>query len=333
MKKIYSMIALMTLVVSANAQNKAFRTVQPRNISITAINPSIQNGVLTSTTTALQPASFLSTSACTVTTYGAGADGYVAGTNAYGDKAKSQKYDLTTYGLTTPASVNGVVMIIPYVTGTGSVTAKVYTDNAGLPGSLLGTSLPIGLSSVNTATYTTFMFGSAVNLTGPVFHVALDFSATNSAGGDTVLVAQTDDGCADNAVNASSEQLSDNSWQSFTTASPAGWGFTSTDLAIFPVVTADIVSVRNLVNNSASISVFPNPANNVVTVDFTSNVTAANVQIFDVTGKMVISSELENVVNGKNSTKVDISSLVSGVYMLSVKTSNGNAFKKFVVTK
>lgn len=325
MKKIYSIIGLLALTITANAQGKSTRTAQAREITVSAINP--QNSVVTPTTTALQPASFGATSGCTVTTYGAGADGYVAGTNAYGDVAKSQKYDLATYTLGLPATVNGVAMIIPYVTGTGSVTAKVYSDASGLPGTLLGTSVPVGLSTVNTATYTTFAFASAVNLTGTIFHVALDFSATNAATGDTVIVAQTDDGCTANTVGGANEQLSDNSWQSFTTPSPAGWGFTSTDLAIFPIVTAEMATgVKNLTSNLATIS--PNPSNGIFNISLKSN-TDVNVTVTNAIGQTVVNKNFTS----SESISVDLSNNNNGVYFVTITNGKEKSVKKVVLNK
>ncbi len=327
MKKIYSIIGLLALTITANAQGKANKTAETRNVSISALNPSVLNSAVTPTTTALQPASFGATSGCTVTTYGAGADGYVAGTNAYGDKAKSQKYDLATYTLGLPATCSGVAMIIPYVTGTGSVTAKVYADASGLPGTLLGTSIPVLLSSVNTATYTTFAFASAVNLTSTVFHVALDFSTTNAATGDTVIVAQTHDGCSANTVNGSNEQLGDNSWQSFTTASPAGWGFTSTDLAIFPIVTAEIITgVKDLAINFATIS--PNPSNGIFNITLKSN-NDVNVTITNAIGQIVTNKNF----TPSESISVDLSNNNNGVYFVTITNGKEKSVKKVVLNK
>lgn len=328
MKKIYSIIGLLALTATVNAQSKAAKTQQTRNIAISGINP-IQNGVTTATTTALQPASFGATSGCTVTTYGAGADGYVAGTNAYGDVAKSQKYDLTTYSLTLPATVGGAAMIIPYVTGTGSVTAKVYTDASGLPGTLLGTSLPVGLGSVNTGTYTAFVFASPVNLSSTVFHIALDFSTTNPAGGDTVVVAQTHDGCSANTVNGSNEQLSDNSWQSFTTASPQGWEFTSTDLAIFPVVTAEMVAgVKNLSSALATVNVSPNPSNGIFNISLKSNMDVT-VSVSNTIGQTVVNKNF----NSSEAISVDLSNFNNGVYFITISNGKDKTVKKVVLNK
>lgn len=326
MKKIYSIISLLALTVSVSAQNKATRTAQTRNISISAMNPFAQS-VLTPTTTALQPASYGATSGCTVTTYGAGADGYVAGTNAYGDVAKAQKYDLATYSLGLPATVSGVAMIIPYVTGTGNITAKVYSDASGLPGTLLGTSLPVGLATVNTNTYTTFVFSSSVNLTGTVFHVALDFSATNPVAGDTVIVAQTDDGCTANTVDGSTEQLSDNSWQTFTTASPAGWGFTSTDLAIFPIITAEIVT--GVKANTASVAtISPNPSNGIFNVTLKSN-SDVNVTVANAIGQVVVNKSFTST----EAVSFDLSNQNNGVYFVTITNGNSKTVKKVVLNK
>lgn len=70
-----------------------------------------------------------------------------------------------------------------------------------------------------------------------------------------------------------------------------------------------------------NISLFPNPASETLTVK--SNGTVAAVEIYNVTGQMVLSV--------KNTSSLNISNLESGIYLLKAMNTNGNsALMKFV---
>ena len=78
------------------------------------------------------------------------------------------------------------------------------------------------------------------------------------------------------------------------------------------------VGINDVVSN---LSIYPNPVKDVLTIE--GNYTS--VDIIDVSGKLVLSSE---------STKnINVKSLADGVYMLNIKTENGIAVKKITITK
>jgi thiol-disulfide isomerase/thioredoxin len=72
---------------------------------------------------------------------------------------------------------------------------------------------------------------------------------------------------------------------------------------------------------SSNFSIFPNPVKDVLTIE--GNYTS--VDIIDVSGKLVLSSEAAKNIN--------IKALADGVYMLNIKTENGIAVKKITITK
>lgn len=101
---------------------------------------------------------------------------------------------------------------------------------------------------------------------------------------------------------------------------------TQVDVVITP--TTGIVE-----NTTGTIFVYPNPANNVLNVQFTSNVGNATViDIMDITGRVVGSWSFENVAQGQVS-QIDIGSLTSGTYLLNIKNEKGSSVQKLVVTK
>jgi hypothetical protein len=97
----------------------------------------------------------------------------------------------------------------------------------------------------------------------------------------------------------------------------SGGQFTDVDGAAFKTGSAT-ATLNELISN---LSIYPNPVKNVLTIE--GNYTS--VDIIDVSGKLVLSSEYVKAINVK--------SLSDGVYMLNIKTENGIAVKKITITK
>jgi len=76
----------------------------------------------------------------------------------------------------------------------------------------------------------------------------------------------------------------------------------------------DVTSVTN--NKAIEFSLYPNPAKDFINIE--SPKTISSVAVMDITGKVVI-----NVNNLKNN-RINISDLLPGVYMVSVKDNNDN---------
>jgi len=98
----------------------------------------------------------------------------------------------------------------------------------------------------------------------------------------------------------------------------SGGQFTDVDGDAFKTGDATTVGVNDFTSN---LSVYPNPVKDVLTIE--GNYTS--VDIIDVSGKLVLSSEATKNINVK--------SLADGVYMLNIKTENGIAVKKITITK
>ena len=70
--------------------------------------------------------------------------------------------------------------------------------------------------------------------------------------------------------------------------------------------------------NAANISIYPNPAQGMVRVN---GVTINSLDLLDLTGRVVLSSETNTI---------DLSSLINGVYMLRINANEGTAVRKIV---
>ena len=87
------------------------------------------------------------------------------------------------------------------------------------------------------------------------------------------------------------------------------------DVAIF-----DITVGTNKEFESNEITIYPNPANNTISVNLKNNSTF---NILDLTGRLVIASKVEN-------NTIDISNLNKGVYILQTNSVNGTINTKFL---
>lgn len=82
---------------------------------------------------------------------------------------------------------------------------------------------------------------------------------------------------------------------------------------------------------SKQVITYPSPCNEVVNIDFLSNATEeGSIQIFDAAGRLVI-SESTSLKQGMNHHIIDVKSLSSGVYMLSLRAKSQNMQTKIIV--
>lgn len=76
---------------------------------------------------------------------------------------------------------------------------------------------------------------------------------------------------------------------------------------------------------SETVNIYPNPAKNLLTVEFPTNTQQFNIEISDITGNTVLRSENQN--------QVDTTPLVNGTYMVSIKTDRSHIIKKIIINK
>ena len=71
--------------------------------------------------------------------------------------------------------------------------------------------------------------------------------------------------------------------------------------------------------------VFPNPATHIINIQIPTQTEATNLRIYNVLGKLVLEKELTN-----SETKLDISSMASGLYMMSFNSEKGSKTFKLI---
>ncbi len=84
---------------------------------------------------------------------------------------------------------------------------------------------------------------------------------------------------------------------------------------VYRVVDADLLSVDDITQETA-VSIYPTPANDQLTIEFSRFTQAETLTIFDITGKLIKSFSIQDLT-----TTVSISDLTSGVYIAQLETS------------
>lgn len=84
--------------------------------------------------------------------------------------------------------------------------------------------------------------------------------------------------------------------------------------------------------NMFMLGIFPNPASKVITLNLETYSSNENytIRIFDITGRVVSSSNLNAAANSNILTDISIEQLPTGVYTVSVESSNHRQVSKFV---
>lgn len=110
---------------------------------------------------------------------------------------------------------------------------------------------------------------------------------------------------------------------------------TPTNVATIDPEFADVAYIINVTGSSTAsvndflaskLSVFPNPANDMVTISNGENILINGVEIVDVNGRTVKLSKYEGVTEAK----INISDLSSGLYLMNVSSDKGSVIKKIV---
>lgn len=90
------------------------------------------------------------------------------------------------------------------------------------------------------------------------------------------------------------------------------------------VIVQQCVGIEEL--SKGAVKLYPNPANQLVTIAFNRPISDKKVELYDATGKLVLVKEINESV-----LDLDISSLSNGIYLVKVRLENGYAIEKLVI--
>jgi hypothetical protein len=255
--------------------------------------------------------------------------GYAFGSNGYADKAIAQSYSNENSFVVKEVLIQFGAVNFASGDSTSSIIVNLY-DNYGYGITSFGGADSIApdsvLSSVEIPVYqllddgslTSVSFSDDTIVIYSRFSVGVDYSNMNSA--DTIGVISTTDGDADGTFNAW-ELTANDDW--FTVEEGAfSWGL-DVDFAIFPVIDEnDPAGIADFEVNE--ISVFPNPTTDILYLPIFKR-SIKTVVIYNNLGGEVNRTKLDGSVRS-----FDVSSLVPGIYQITVKDDRLISTAKFI---
>lgn len=319
-----------TILLIALMLSVSFLMAQKQVGNVTPMNPINFSNAKTPTDT-LMPTSF---STGSPTLYGSQGGGYVVGTNGYGDLAKAQLFYVDE-----PYSIEGCLVWVGVkdIIGTPNTTKFVVYSANGTGTATTGTvntapgtelaSVTVSMSDLDTSLS---LSGAHVfTLTTPVavtdmYYVGMDFTDTYD---DTLGIVSTTDGDA-SGTELAWEKWDDGTWYSMLQAWPLDF-----DLGFFPIVNMS-QSIQTSPINGVICNMYPNPAYGVTIIEYQLTQSSSNVEIniLDVTGKLVKSFNEGAKEPGKYNVTFNASELQPGNYFYTINAGNGSKFaKKFQV--
>ncbi len=91
------------------------------------------------------------------------------------------------------------------------------------------------------------------------------------------------------------------------------------------------VGVGEIKNTANDIIVYPNPANDFVKLNWSSNVAAKmQLQLFDIAGKQIFVKTINSSI-GKNTETIDVKDLAAGTYFINMNDGTNNFNKKIII--
>jgi len=92
-----------------------------------------------------------------------------------------------------------------------------------------------------------------------------------------------------------------------------------------------VVGLTEKQSSLKAIAVFPNPATDLVNINFTAkNTSNVKVELYDVTGKKVYENNLEQI-SGASSQSINVSKFAKGVYVVKIVSDNTSETRKIVI--
>ncbi len=237
--------------------------------------------------------------------------GFIGGNNHYGDKAKMQLFD-NQYGVTHGGTVTGVAFFAPIkVDGGGSITVNIWSDNAGAPGSVLG-SATVTLASIDTSMAAMNIIKDSIGYNHvAMFNAPITIPAGNKFWAGVILPTGANlfmlpiiFPFADGLTHAG-EFWSDDSFHTLGDAN--NWGLDAA-FTIYPIVNLVVGMEENVIEAAVS----PNPASDVL-----------NIKISEEISSVVITALDGKVVANAATSAINVADLNAGMYLYTVTTVNG----------
>jgi len=91
----------------------------------------------------------------------------------------------------------------------------------------------------------------------------------------------------------------------------------------------NLVNIENELENQ--IQIFPNPANDNVTVEFSSNIKPLKIEIYNSLGELIFTSFFSKIETASGKIKIEVVNFADGIYTLAETSQSGKIFKKLII--
>lgn len=244
--------------------------------------------------------------------------GYLAGNNIYQDKAKAEFFNKTKFG--NRSIVTQAHVAFAYATGNDNelIELQVVQDNFGSPSSVLGSSVrTLGdIKKKADKDYIIYAFDPPVEINGSIYlSVVLPQNE-----GDTVALMTIEEA----EVNTAWELNYENEWLPYSDPENS-WGIKLSHIIALQI--GSYVGIKDDIKE-AEIKLFPNPAQNSLTVEMGNDQQISNnIEIYNTFGRLVLS---ESIMNKNQQFEINISDLNAGFYVLVIKQKERIISTKFI---
>lgn len=115
-----------------------------------------------------------------------------------------------------------------------------------------------------------------------------------------------------------------------------GWisGMSGNGSVIFTKLKLSTTSIGNIATNNTTLAISPNPAvvgqNISIIYNFETNVNTASATVYDMTGRIVVSQQLETS-KGLHTYTFNSRNLIAGTYIISINANGQATYQKFIV--
>ncbi len=261
--------------------------------------------------------------------------GYAAGTNSFRYSKYAQIYKLSS-GTGTCTGV--VAKIGAGKAGDGDFKAEIFSVSAGKPAASLGVSDPVDATIVTNPVTNpqdvAFTFSSPVAINSD-FAAAIEIPDyfEDPTTRIVCMIQSTPQNCVwgtyDNLSCVYNPSTTQGGWKVMKDSYTSGQEKARMDLHIYPVFN-DTDNIRTSIEEgnplALTASVYPNPANDVVTVVSLNKV--EKLEIYNTMGQVVYAESTNNLIS-----KIDINGLSAGNYIIKMQTEKGLVSKKLVINK
>lgn len=223
-----------------------------------------------------------------------------------------------------------------YVAPTGTATAGTFTLDSYGPNAKVGTTALVNIANVDTTTMNSRGFNWTIATFPTPVVIASDFAIAVNAFGlastDTVSFISDAYGAA-NGVNMTFHATSNNNWYK-TNGGAYAAGDLDNNVAFFAVL-GTVSAVNEYVNGVKLSALYPNPTKDVATISYSLEKESNNVSldVFNIHGQKVYGEKFGTQQAGDYKINLDASSYSAGSYFYQLHSNGHVITKEFIISK